>query len=180
MKLIKLNKAGFTLVELVVVILVISVLAISVVPRVTNTSDFASIGARDNAINLLRTVQQRAMQNTQTSNTCHFVRFIQNDDAATFEMGLSNQDDNGACASGFLVTETETATRGYLKIEKLDYLATNHADEELADSIDFELLGFDSLGRPIPSGTCDGEGCVITINSHQICIESQGYIHVCP
>lgn len=165
------NKTGFTLIELVVTILLISILAVSVVPRIFDTSDVTNIGKRDHALNLLRTVQQRAMQNTQTSvATCHRILFF--DDY----MGLSASPANGSgCALPAATVSVSGTTQEFLIVDELDSLeATNSSGTVLS------TLDFDSWGRPTPNtGDCSGAGCVVEVNGLSLCVESQGYIHDC-
>jgi len=160
---------GFTLIELVVVILLLSVLSVSVVPRLSGTSDYTVITQRDQIISLLRVVQQRAMQNTQDSNTCHRIRFTSN------TVGLSAQDTNGACDSG--IADVSNSTLDYLTVTELEsYTRTNSAGATIT------YLDFDDLGRPsldASEGSCATAGCRIDLGDVQVCIESEGYIHAC-
>jgi len=155
---------GFTLIELVVVILVLSVLAVSVVPKLSGTSDYQDITHRDNVVSLLRTVQQRAMQNTQ-GTTCHRVRFQAN------VIGLSAQKSDETCDTGVITTN---GTNDFLVLTGIDsYTAQNSATSAIT------YIDFNELGQPsVNTGTCNSN-CQVNIGSQYVCIESQGYIHVC-
>ena len=157
---------GFTLIELVVVILVLSILAVSAVPKLTGTSQYTEITHRDNTLALLRTVQQRAMQNTQ-GNTCHRVRFL----PLSNTIGLSAQASDETCDSGVIITHD---TNDFLVLTELStYSALNSASGTISH------IEFDEWGRPaVNSGNCNSN-CQVNFGSYYLCIESQGYIHVC-
>lgn len=154
---------GFTLIELVVAILLISVLAVTVFPSLPTSSDYSSITERDQTISLLRTVQQRAMQNTQTSNTCHTVILTTN------QIGLLNQNSDGSCGSGI---STQTNTNDYLYVEvENNFTTTDNLTE----------VSFDKFGKPaVNMGLCSSSQCQISFSGDAVCIEAEGYIHVCP
>lgn len=160
---------GFTLIELVLVILVISILAFSALPKLFTNSEFETISQRDQVIGLLRSVQQRAMQDTQTINKCHRILF------ASGTIGLSDQAVDGTCDSGVAAV---SAVDDFFVIDGIDsYTAVNGTPT--ANAISF--IDFGDLGQPTPSlGSCASNGCKITIDTHSVCIESEGYIHACP
>jgi len=163
------KKQGFTLIELIVVVLLLSVLAVSVFPKISNTSDYTYISQRDQTISLLRNVQQRAMQNTQDSNSCHLVRFNSG------VIGLSAKNTDGSCGTGLATADGDVDD--FLRVEVEDsYTAKNALGNNISS------MAFNDLGQPIlDSDSCASSGCVIALSDdHKVCIESEGYIHVCP
>ena len=163
---------GFTLIELIVVVLLISVLAISVFPKINATSDYTYISQRDQTISLLRNVQQRAMQNTQDSETCHLVRFT------TDEIGLSAKNTDGSCATGLASAIGDVDD--FLLVEVEDGYTVKNALGNNITSLTFNDLGQPCFDNNDPA-TCATSSYVIALSDeHKVCIESEGYIHVCP
>jgi MSHA pilin protein MshC len=162
------NDNGFTLVELVVVILVLSVLAVSVVPRLTTPkAGISAVTDRDQLISLLRTVQTRAMQNTEDAD-CHGVNFT------TSNIGMAAQANDDSCNLGSFLT-TPDEFDGFLNLAPDNsYTAVNI----LGNSVTF--VGFDDYGRPVDTANNNLGRIIITFdNLESVCIESEGYIHVC-
>jgi MSHA pilin protein MshC len=161
------RKLGFTLIELVLVILVISVLAVSVVPKLFTASDVEYVTHRDQTIAILRTVQQRAMQDTQSATSCYQVLFN------STQIGIPSQNADGSCASSI---SAASGIDDYLVIDDVTTYSVQNASGTTITAINF-----DRYGRPTPSaGSCATAGCQITFSSTGVCIESEGYIHVCP
>ncbi|MDB2374636.1 type II secretion system GspH family protein [Psychrosphaera haliotis] len=165
---------GFTLIELIVVILLIAVLGVTALPKLQGTSDYTLTSQRDQLISLLRTVQMRAMQNTQKeTNTCHRIIF-QSD-----KIGLNAQNTSGAniggCGSG-LINVSNNQTSDFLIIEDLSpYTATNRQGSPITE------MNFDSWGQTeLKVGNCAKPGCKITLDTgYAVCINGQGYINAC-
>ena len=160
---------GFTLIELIIVIIIIAVLAVSVIPRLSSTDDYDSLSQRNQALSLLRLVQQQAMQDTLSQNKCYEVRF------STNELGLAAQLANGSCATSGLINISSGSSQQHLRIEDLsNYSIVN------SSSASISAIEFDNWGRPTPNtGSCATSGCVLTIDNYSLCIESEGYIHDC-
>lgn len=162
--------AGFTLVELIVVILLIAILGITVLPKLQGTNEYQLVSHRDQFISLLRTVQMRAMQNTQDdATTCHRVRFLA--DSA----GLSAQNSStGQCDAGLIDISSNPNADFLIIDETANYSAINGQNGPIS------FLEFDSWGRPSTDvGTCFRR-CQIVIETYSVCIESEGYIYACP
>lgn len=172
------QRNGFTLIELMVVLVLLSVLVVTIAPNINNTSDYTYATQRDQILSLLRNVQQRAMQNTQLDalerETCHFVNLH------TDKIGLSEINDNGAGTVTCNLASMAVAvgdTDDFLIIEvDSPYTALNDSGESVSQ------IGFNYLGQPyyLDSGNKIQSSFVISLsNKHQVCIESQGYIHDC-
>jgi MSHA pilin protein MshC len=60
------HQAGFTLIELIMVIVMLGVLAVVAAPRMFNTADFNARGFHDEALSLLRYAQKSAIAQRRT------------------------------------------------------------------------------------------------------------------
>ena len=158
---------GFTLIELIVVIIILAILGVSVYPKI-NSSGYSAITDQQQVISLLRTVQNRAMQNTQDSS-CQGVNITSSN------IGLAAQANDGSCLSAF--ETVSTTTDGYLNL-KLENDFTVISDSAAILS----AIYFDDWGRPeLFDLSSNRIGATITIDStEKVCIESQGYIYACP
>lgn len=162
------NGKGFTLVELVVVIIILSVMAITVVPNLSGNRGFSETAERDQVLSLFRTVQTRAMQNTQFTNTpgstqkrCYAVAFVGQD------IGMRAQDGNGDCTSNFVANVGDVDD--HLRLELENSYTTNQT-----------FVRFDDFGRPLnAAGNGTGQVRVTIANAESVCVESEGYVHVC-
>lgn len=152
------NDKGFTLIELIVVILVISIIAISSIPNISTATSYSVFTDRDQLISLLRSVQTRAMQNTQ-DNYCYGVKI----DPSASRIAMLAQESDGSCSSDDFLT-TSDATNGYLNLATENAFTTTHLE-----------VRFTNLGQP----TINSQVKVTFNNTEAVCIESQGYIHVC-
>ncbi|WP_057832746.1 type II secretion system protein [Colwellia sp. TT2012] len=166
----KLNR-GFTLIELVTVIILIGILAVAVLPKFDGTSSYEAHTHRAQLIAALRLTQQRAMQQTNTTDGyCHQIVF-----------------DNDPNISRYGVPDrTKCATTTFASGWSPD--ATGHEVDTRYDitfSVSFvgdAIISFDWMGRPL--GGCSS-GCTIDVesavengaNALKIKIEAEGYIH---
>lgn len=168
------NKArGFTLIELVTVIIIVGILAVSVAPKFDGTSSYEAHTHRAQLISALRLIQQRAMQQTNsTDDYCHQIVF----DPDYPRYGIPNRID--CTVTDFPVPPTPP--------EKWVTDATGHMVDDrykITFNIDGlpnkKVVGFDWMGRPTQD--CAG-GCKINVNQAEgqtlkITIEEEGYIH---
>ena len=154
------NDDGFTLIELIVVILVIAIVAITTLPNLDSTDRYSITTDRDQLIALLRSVQTRAMQNTENGD-CYGVGFT------TDNIGMLQQASNGSCTTNYLTSSS--AIDGFLNLKPDNSYTTSAL-----------FVQFDDMGRPLNNlGTSTGRVTVTFANSESVCIESEGYIHVC-
>ncbi len=155
------NLAGFTIIELVVVIILLGIMAVTVIPKFYNSNGFEEFTYQAEVITKLRNIQLRAMQQTDDSQ-CHKVVLTNEGDRIGLMANDSEQSDNCHVSNYEGVT-----TSVILEGEQL-VLTTNASDN---------TLSFDSMGRPLG---CSAP-CEIIIsnasNSLIILIEAQGYIH---
>lgn len=165
--------SGFTLIELLTVIILIGILTVSVLPKFDGTASYEAHSHRAQLISALRLAQQRAMQQTDTSDGyCHQIVFDNDVNVARYgvpdRLDCSNTSFAGwqPDATGFEVDSKYQVSFG------------------INGSSNPSAVTFDGMGRPISnaslSNNCSG-GCVLNVQSGvetlQISIESEGFIH---
>ncbi len=91
--------AGFTLVELVIVILIISILAVIAIPRLLSTDRFSALLAAEMAITDIRATQMAALFDTSSTKTITF-----NGDDTYDMMGTEKTLPGGATAGAHTIT----------------------------------------------------------------------------
>jgi len=70
------KQIGFTLIELITVIMLVGILAVAVLPKFDGTASYEAHTHRAQLISALRLTQQRAMQQTNTTDGyCHQIVF---------------------------------------------------------------------------------------------------------
>jgi MSHA pilin protein MshC len=172
----KLNR-GFTIIELVTVIVLIGILAIAVLPKFDGTASYEAHTHRAQLIAALRLTQQRAMQQTDTTDGyCHQIVF--DNDSLVSRYGIPDRVDCTVTTFSGQVPEWQPDATG-LEVDN-KYQVSFDLDGKNNPS----AITFDSMGRPVSNVTiannCVG-GCIINIQSSvetlQIKIESEGYIH---
>ncbi len=157
---------GFTLVEVIVVIILVGILSVTVASKFTGSDSFAAHSYQKPLVSALRLTQQRAMQQTKTSDGyCHQIVF---DTVTQQRYGVPDR--------------TNCAITAFPNPFNPD--ATGLDLSNSTDNVTFALVGggnivsFNSMGKP--QGNCSG-GCLINIASSvdtvQVKIESEGYIH---
>jgi MSHA pilin protein MshC len=170
------KRAGFTLIELIVVIIILGILAVSVFTRFDGTSGYAEYTYQARLISSLRNMQQRAMQDTR-QNYCFQINFSSSP-AAFGPPTLSYNPGDAAATCSTSIDHSNP-----------DYLTTSASemndDEVVYGSLPFNFIGFDNLGRPLTDDS-DSPNCAtscqvdfVAQNTASVCIESEGYIHVC-
>lgn len=164
------NDKGFTLIELIVVILVISVVAVSANTNLSSTTTTSIYTERDQLVSLLRTVQTRAMQNTQ-DESCYGVAFISSN------IGMLAQENNGDCNDDYVLSVNTLPTFVASVGDADDYLNLAIENEYTTTHI---FIKFDDLGRPLNhDGNSAGLVRILFADVEAVCIESEGYIHAC-
>ena len=174
------KQQGFTLVELIVIIIIIGILAASVSSRFSGSSGYAEYTYQARLIAALRNMQQRAMQDTRPGY-CFQINFSTSPSSDAFGPPTLSYNPGGNTSD----TCSNTIDHG-----NSDYLSTSASemnDEGVTfASLPFAFIGFDDLGRPL-TDNINSANCVSTCQvdfvgeqTVSVCVESQGYIHVCP
>lgn len=169
---------GFTLIELITVIILIGILAVAVLPKFDGTASYEAHTHRAQLIAALRLTQQRAMQQTDsTDKYCHQLIFDNNTDVSRYGIPDRVNCSITTFPSGWEPDATGLAVEGRYQVIFSINGKTNPS-----------AVTFDSMGRPIsnPSGLNDctdtgKAGCIINVQTSvetlQIQIESEGYVH---
>jgi len=155
---------GFTLVELVTVIILIGILSITVVSRFTGTAGYEAVNYRARLISALRLEQQRAMQQTNSTN-CHQL---------VIESTRYGTPDSSNCTITNFPAQWSVDTDSTGGIVDSRY----HVTFNVNGATSSQRIAFDDMGRP--QANCAG-GCLINVvepgQTATIKIESEGYIH---
>lgn len=159
---------GFTMIELIVVILMLGIMAVTIVPKFFNSNGFEEYSYQKEVIAKLRTIQIRAMQQTDgaDSTICHTVLVTETALGIPEDCVLSGT----ANWQGEIINEPSAPNEpGNTNVE----IQRGHKVTFPSPSGNYSFT-FDSLGKP------DCTDCLITINGETdlfVAIESEGYIH---
>ncbi|MBY5949076.1 prepilin-type N-terminal cleavage/methylation domain-containing protein [Photobacterium rosenbergii] len=165
------KSAGFTLLELIIVIVLIGIISVTAASRLFGRSGFDAVLARDQAISIARQIQLMGMNspvNPANPNRCLALRI------STTEFGSEN------CASNSQSTHKLTLENDLVNFSFFDGVNAHNSSD----------IYFDMLGRPSVVSNqqlqriCTASNCQVTITSRNgeqasLCINSEGYINDC-
>ncbi|GAB3027338.1 prepilin-type N-terminal cleavage/methylation domain-containing protein [Bowmanella dokdonensis] len=164
--------AGFTLLELIVVIILIGVLAVTAYSRFQGKDGVVEYAYQARLVSALRNMQTRAMQDTRPGYC-----FLINLNAGDFgppSLAYDTTTGNPPLTCG---TSIDFSTPDYLRTD-----AGELTGEGLVLLAPVNHVGFDDMGRPVDNSgasICQNQ-CQLTIQgsvSVPVCIETEGYIH---
>ena len=153
------KQQGFSLLELIITLVILGTLAVTVVPKFASNESFDPYEYRDQSLSILRTVQLRAMQNTNDSAT--FKVCISSNQIAP---AITNNCGNLDLTEEFLVLNIPTASTATV-IETTD-----------SNSASFSEIEFDDFGRP--NLNCIAN-CKLDFGEADICLSNEGGIYAC-
>lgn len=157
------ESAGFTIIELVLVIVLMGILAVTVAPKMFDSTGFDEYTYQAEIISILRSAQLRAMQQTQEIDKgCHTVM------VSNTQVGLDD-----ACGLVSITAGNYDPTELHVPRVISDGDITFSANASGGSAINSII--FDSLGRP----NCTN-GCAITLsgsNALKVTVESEGFVH---
>jgi MSHA pilin protein MshC len=154
-------QAGFTLIELIMVVVLLGVLAVFAAPRILNTGDFYARGFHDETQAYLRYAQKTAIAQRRT--VC--VTFA----STSVSLAIASAPATSSCAAA-----------GTLKGPKGESPATATARSGVAFTSTPTSFNFDGLGQPITSAGNAQATQVIQVSgvSKSITVETEtGYVH---
>ncbi|EJO2021203.1 type II secretion system protein [Vibrio vulnificus] len=156
--MIKRAQAGFTLVELIVVILLISIVSAYAASRYIGTGSFSAYAAQEQAISIIRQLQVYRMQ-SNTTNSAN----------PNFELTAS-----GGClgsSAGCSAAATPQAAESRSDVMRLDGVSVSST---------VSSIRFDLRGNPLQTNGSALNSVTITFTasgeSASVCINSQGYV----
>ncbi|EJE8558248.1 type II secretion system protein [Vibrio vulnificus] len=156
--MIKRAQAGFTLVELIVVILLISIVSAYAASRYIGTGSFSAYAAQEQAISIIRQLQVYRMQ-SNTTNSAN----------PNFELTAS-----GGClgsTAGCTAAATPQAAESRSDVMRLDGVSVSST---------ISPIRFDLRGNPLQTNGSALNSVTITFTasgeSASVCINSQGYV----
>ncbi|MCG6306007.1 prepilin-type N-terminal cleavage/methylation domain-containing protein [Vibrio vulnificus] len=156
--MIKRAQAGFTLVELIVVILLLSIVSAYAASRYIGTGSFSAYAAQEQAISIIRQLQVYRMQ-SNTTNSAN----------SNFELTAS-----GGClgsTAGCSAAATPQAAESRSDVMRLDGVSVSST---------ISPIRFDLRGNPLQTNGSALNSVTITFTasgeSASVCINSQGYV----
>lgn len=172
-------QAGFTLLELIIVVLLLGVLAVYAAPRFTGVGGYSEYTYQNRLISVLRNMQIRAMQDSRP-DFCHQVNFINTPSQIAFGPASMNYMAGNAAAS--CATSIDFSAPEFLRTSPSEIIESSVAMTVQDGGSLITSIGFNSLGSPLSSAANCSAGCSVSFLGQslvRVCIESQGYIHAC-
>ncbi len=175
-----LRNAGFTLLELIIVIILISSLSVVAYSRFSGKASYAEFTYQARLVSVLRNMQTRAMHDTR-DEYCFQINFYSSSPA--FGPPVLNY--TTGSASDTCLTDIDFNNPSYLTTSEAEMA---DAEVSLSTLPSFSFIAFNSLGQPVDGAgllACDSEDnkmCKIILTGKKevsVCIESEGYIHAC-
>ncbi|MBN7819293.1 type II secretion system protein [Bowmanella yangjiangensis] len=188
--------AGFTLLELIIVIIVLGVLAVSAASRFAGKDGVVEYTVQARVVAALRNMQARAMQDTR-AGYCFQINFAVSDfgppdytHTSATQADLAYALNGGASqAARTCSTVVGAFTPEYLRSSSGELTSEGVQLSVLDGATSLDHIGFDSFGRPVsnqnpanPQPVCQS-ACQVQISgaiTTKVCIEPEGYIHACP
>lgn len=173
-----LMQRGFTLIELIVVMILITIISVTALPKFLGKAGTEEITVQDQLIAVLRLMQNRAMQNTD-SDACHQVLFT------ALQLGSAAVNPCSA-TSAFSLQQQNDADQLRLSDTDITLILFNASNGGTVINPPFRFR-FNSLGKPVEDtdlsqALFNGNGVRFVVQgttNTAVCIESEGYIHVC-
>ncbi|WGY48576.1 prepilin-type N-terminal cleavage/methylation domain-containing protein [Vibrio sp. ABG19] len=152
------TNAGFTLVELIVVIILIGIVSVYAASRFVGVASFSAFTAQEQAISIIRQIQLSRMQSNLSAEQ------LQSNGYYTLAVTPDCVGSVAACQAG-----NDDARSDVLRGDQLSFASSV--------SLNNQSLSFDLLGNPVGI-TQPGLTILISApdSSTQICINSQGYV----
>lgn len=156
------------------IIVLLGILSVIVAPRFQNTGGYAEYTYQSRLISSLRTMQQRAMNDTRP-NYCFQVNIFTGVNSSFGPPALDYSDGNEAATCLTTIDTSEDAQYVVATTSEMD--ADNVQITSGGGSIAFNGLGCPNTG----SGFCvNATRIELQADSTlAVCVESQGYIHAC-
>lgn len=169
---------GFSLVELIIMIVLLGILAVTIGSRFNGTRGFSEFAYQNKLVSSLRTMQTRSMQDTR-KGFCFKLNFTTFPAAFGPPTTQYNTSDSGASCN----TSIDYSLAGSLGTSASEMTEQGVNISSILDATSsITAIGFDNLGRPLTSANNCNSGCRIELSGEQVvavCVEAQGYIHVC-
>ncbi len=175
------RSAGFTLLEVIVVLLVIGVLATVAVTRYQDDTGYGEYTARQRLIASLRYVQTQAMQDTRPG-FCHRIVFAYGDRSGFGPATATYQPGDQTASCGTTIDYTAPQNQWLDASDLSEKGITLSSQEAFGASIAY--IGFDSMGGVLTNnfGCALAPPCRILFSGEAqvgVCVESTGYIYAC-
>lgn len=168
---------GWTLIEVTVVVLLLGVLIVAAVPRFSGSDGYQEHTYRARLISSLRTMQQRAMQDSR-AGFCYQVNVVAGANSGFGPPTINYLDDSPANQTVSCSQQIDTSANA-------EYLTTTGNEMAQAGVVIVganRTIRFNKMGCTVDGGNVCTTRYRIEIqgqNSRAVCVESQGYIHAC-